>query len=219
MKNILIISAVTLMLIANSCKKNIPVHSIDARLVAAFNFKPGTYWVYKDSLTGQEDSFAVTSIESGPDQINGYIDYSTDIFITGFPISGTNNTDSIQWEYGLNGDSFYFTYKNSNAKSIYGAEIDYGSIFSYPFVIEKVNSTGAVLNNTIANSAKLVINSQSYSNAAIVNSTLNLYPLENWSCNDWFYVVAKIGFIKIVLNEPNDSFYRIWELQRYNIVL
>ncbi len=46
MKNILIISALPLILIANSCKKNTPEHPVDAGLKAAFNFQPGTFWIY-----------------------------------------------------------------------------------------------------------------------------------------------------------------------------
>jgi hypothetical protein len=45
-----------------SCRKTtLDRHRVNDSLKAAFNYKPGTYWIYKDSLTGRLDSFAVTS--------------------------------------------------------------------------------------------------------------------------------------------------------------
>jgi len=44
-----------------SCKKNNnPVINVNTALKAAFNYMPGTYWIYKDSISGRIDSFFVT---------------------------------------------------------------------------------------------------------------------------------------------------------------
>ena len=49
------------LVVLSSCKKKINYHYVNGQLLSAFNFKPGTYWIYIDSVTGREDSFVVTN--------------------------------------------------------------------------------------------------------------------------------------------------------------
>jgi len=46
--------------IAFGCKKNKDLQNVAPVFKPYFSFQPGTYWIYKDSLTGKEDSFYVT---------------------------------------------------------------------------------------------------------------------------------------------------------------
>lgn len=67
---ILLISAVISTLLY-SCKKQYNTAYIDPELKKHFNFKAGTYWIYRDSLTGSMDTFTVygnttTITESNP---------------------------------------------------------------------------------------------------------------------------------------------------------
>jgi hypothetical protein len=49
-----------------ACRKNnVPHYPINAALKVAFSFKPGTYWIYQDSLSGEIDSFYVENMVSG----------------------------------------------------------------------------------------------------------------------------------------------------------
>jgi hypothetical protein len=44
----------------HSCRKPITHYPINASLKAAFNYKVGSYWIYRDSISGMIDSFYVT---------------------------------------------------------------------------------------------------------------------------------------------------------------
>ena len=43
-----------------TCKKPLKKYPVNGDLKAAFNYKVGTYWVYRDSISGGWDSFYVT---------------------------------------------------------------------------------------------------------------------------------------------------------------
>ena len=219
MKNIFILSVLPLILIANSCQKNTPVKQVDAGLKAAFNFQPGTYWIYKDSISGKVDSFVVTGNQPGSGPDNGYLDYYINIFISEYAYDTSININAIQWEYSLNGNNFILLYYNSNAISNFGKSIDYSDLFSYPLSVGNSFGNADISNVTTATSFSLSIDGQTYSNTNLVNSILLYNNIYEYSFNNLFYIDAKIGFIKIVLNQPNDSLHRIWELQRYNVVL
>ena len=84
MKYTLIILAFVGTISTYSCRKKTPVHyTIDSFLLKNFDFKPGTYWVFKDSLSSDEDSFTVDSRTFFSQKIgdNQYIDgINTDVF-------------------------------------------------------------------------------------------------------------------------------------------
>ncbi|MBP6455197.1 MAG: hypothetical protein KA275_00600 [Chitinophagaceae bacterium] len=61
-KNIKYIIFFTLLFFASSCcKKGVTTFVTDLEMISAGTFKPGTYYIYKDSITGKEDSIWVES--------------------------------------------------------------------------------------------------------------------------------------------------------------
>ena len=69
MKAILsILCAVVLFGCTRSKSVNTPVNS---DLIASFNYKPGTYWIYRDSISGEIDSFFVRSNTAETSYLNG----------------------------------------------------------------------------------------------------------------------------------------------------
>ncbi|MBL7692052.1 MAG: hypothetical protein JNM41_10695, partial [Flavipsychrobacter sp.] len=54
-----IIIGLLLAILAIGCKKKDTIKYVSSETKADFNFQKGSYWIYKDSLTGKEDSFYV----------------------------------------------------------------------------------------------------------------------------------------------------------------
>ncbi|PQJ11874.1 hypothetical protein CJD36_008755 [Flavipsychrobacter stenotrophus] len=88
MKNtFLVVLVCVIVFCITSCHKSYTTFSpIDPYLLAHYNFQPGTYWIYRDSVTGKEDSIIVyrnerdTFFEKGNSQYGEYIRMSTRIF-------------------------------------------------------------------------------------------------------------------------------------------
>lgn len=59
-KNWLIVINCLALLFVASCGKKIPNYTINRDLKAAFSYKPGTFWIFKDSISGEMDSLYVT---------------------------------------------------------------------------------------------------------------------------------------------------------------
>lgn len=54
-----IITVLLFAMLAIGCKKKDTIKYVSSENKARFNFQKGSYWIYKDSLTGKEDSFYV----------------------------------------------------------------------------------------------------------------------------------------------------------------
>jgi len=185
-----------------SCKKNNPVphRIIDADLKGAFDFQPGTYWIFKDSLTGQIDSFYVrgTSMANNTSNNPSYTYDEMDIDIKEVNESPIG-ADTARWGIDLEQNKIYLSdwYIDNFA--------DYDPIV-YPFT--SGTQTSAVYNQSIILLNTVTSGINSFNNVAIINFTGGL--------NDYFYLNADVGFVKIVLNQRGAN--RVWELQRWNIV-
>ena len=212
-----------------SCKKknNVQQVPVNDSLKAAFNFKPGTYWIYKDSLSGAIDSFAVTSntddfitVSTGTN--NSASQEGIVIMITEHSISpATADTQLWKFYYAENMFCVYF-YESQIENGL----IEYVPMVNYPFqpqLAEIGISPTYVQSAQIVNlSGNLSINGIAYNNLAVINHyailTSNLPFNFPYSYNDTFYVGSMAGLIKMNLNHPVDNYYRKWELQRYHIV-
>src|ERR1039457_5726431 len=64
--------AIILLLLFEGCgKKSSNSTPVDATLKKYFSYKVGTYWIYRDSLRGEIDSFVVLSDNNGSASTNG----------------------------------------------------------------------------------------------------------------------------------------------------
>jgi hypothetical protein len=214
----------------HSCKKpggNVTNYPINAELRAAFNFQPGTYWIYKDSISGRVDSFFVTS----NNLIRGYSsadNYSMDeltIFISEYSIYPAFKANIQTWQFLYETTMFNVLYPESK---IYTAQVQYEPLINYPFqsalldfgISPAYSDIGNVIN--VFNSYS--INGLVFSNVGEVNHYANDIP-QNFNPNsptynydDVFYISSDVGIIKMKLNHPQDSINRVWEIQRWNIV-
>jgi len=219
-----VFAVVIICMVLYSCdqsKKNTP---LDANLKAAFNYQKGTYWIYKDSISGNEDSFFVT------DNIPTTFSSSGSIFLDGIQIliseysisDGTANT-IFSWQFLY--ESNRFGLKQENSKNDY--QIILSPLINYPFSDSFRYCAGCDIVNTDTNQQLLnvydlyTVKGNSYNNVAEVYHSgipIGVMPASNTFYNDWYYVSPGVGIIKMRLNHPLDSLYRVWEIERWNIV-
>jgi len=196
--------------------------NINAGLKAAFNYKPGTYWIYRDSVSGMTDSFFVTDNEPSVSSTTPHDPReAVHTEIITISISDVNiapvpaNTTINQWTLSYSGVNMYLATDM----------LEYQPVTTYPFpsdsILSDYNSpadTGRFTNiyisyqvsgNTFANVG--AINHRGYVDRSYTNQP-------NYTYNDWFCLSADAGFVKMIFNHPQDSSYRVWELQRYKIV-
>jgi len=177
-----------------SCKRNNSpsVQQIDPTVEKYFSYKPGTYWIYYDSVSGETDSFAVTSVETTTlPAINNGISYVSERDLIGGFHNGKNDSIGIYWtlEYQIitinyeeysysNNVVFTFNYPYQSPDTIYPTYQLYGNIYD--------------------------------SVARFSDTSINAL--------DVFYISTNAGIIKMNLNNPSNPIFRKWELQRYSII-
>ena len=109
----LVLFALAVCLSALSCikEKKIVYVPVDADLQAHYNFKPGSYWIYRDSATAVEDSFVVTEyhVDTIPGQLGNNKTYYN--ITLGSIIRQFHNSiliDTVKWGIGLETIAVYF---------------------------------------------------------------------------------------------------------------
>jgi len=207
-------------IIVAACNKNNERHiPIDADVLANFNYKVGTYWIYRDSISGQVDSFYVSS-NSGNilSDINGLTYDRIGFYVSQINISSIPGNDTIIWLFGL--ESNYISLMLQIGKTGQASDdIEFPTFITYPFVLGQPTpkyiggtSGGA---NVISILPSYTLNARTYANIAVLD-IINLSPQYNF--NDQFFINADMGIIKMKLNHFNDGLSRNWELLRSNIV-
>ncbi len=203
---------------------------IDPALKASFNYQVGTYWIYKDSISGSIDSFYVRVNSPGNGTSSISDEYTYDYIGIGIIIFEYDSNATISkapsWEFYFSNNKIALTYFDS--KLVLG-QLESNPLVAFPFQSQSLrfpsdNSTTIAATNTVNLYNTYMVNGVSYSNVSEINSACNIlasqnYPLNApYNYNNWYYLSADVGFVKIILNQPMDSINRIWELQRYKIV-
>ncbi len=222
MKNITL-SVLIGILILNACNPTPKVtnYPINADLKAAFYYQIGTYWIYRDSISGMIDSFYVTtSGEANQIPSNGS-NYSVDnitIQILEKNISPVPTSSTLYcWDYFYQANIIFidFFFDNNSHPT------EYRPFINYPFQATITTEFYAMtysylayknINNIYNN---YVVNGNSFTNVAEINHWV-VAPIMSY--NDVFFISPEAGIIKMRLNHPLDSLYRVWELQRWHIV-
>src|ERR1035437_368672 len=116
------------MIFLATCTKKAQYIPIDAGMKAALGYKPGSYWVYKDSISGRIDSFIVTAVEDAFIGQSSYVNQEQMyIYMTDY-----KNKDSVgTWVYSMinNGFGIIFKYKDD---TLYNNSY---VLFDYPFKV------------------------------------------------------------------------------------
>ena len=214
-----------IMLSLFACKKKsvpsapVPPTEVDAGLRKGFFYKPGTYWIYKDSLNNEIDSFAVVGVDSEITGIaRGY---------KGSDVVSYKNIKIHEQEFNVTGgiEAFIKTWNwqlmNNSAYLDVFMMLNYEDrFFVYPidsgYEIGGNDNDGRVVNVFPA----YIVAGNNYQHVALIN-----HKRRYISYDHWFYVTNGEGIIKMSLknyttdaNYNLDSVFHIWELQRYHIV-
>ena len=222
----------------SGCYKSPPTiyHHVANDIKTDFNFKAGSYWIMKDSISGRIDSFFVTNYLDvlnqttlgGHDYPSVY-DESITINISEYNTDLSHVADSLDWAYSFGGSEAGLTYRALPYYPFYTIGAIRIGFFGYPkhdsFVLStyyQPDEDTGVINQRFST---FQINSLSFNTVAVINhyysttwrdSTGNLSY--SWY-NDLFYVSPKIGIIKMRLDHHfQDTIERVWEIQRWNIV-
>jgi len=204
-----------------ACKKNngIVNYPIDADLKAAFNYQVGTYWIYRDSISGRIDSFAVTKNVFTPGSQTAAIggNYTLDgieIYITEY--NGGSKTDTTGWAIVLfTNCEELICYSNYFIGQEY---FDFDPNFNFPFKIGSPSIIGGEQLNDVAYLMNIFSNYQINGNNFTDVAEISHNYRYNNDYSDVIYVNATAGMIKMDISDNYNSIYRVWELQRYNVV-
>ena len=217
------------------CSRPKPIyHYVSNDIKNDFNFKPGTYWIMRDSISGRVDSFFVTNNWDALEEItNGGRENAAAYYERIYVVIADRNTDPAHAS-----DSQYWAYTYIYSSVSFGSDFRPYSpypywvgpsymLFDYPkpdsFLLDTKfhpdMDTGIVTQRL--NTCE--INGLSFTSVAITNhycsgSARDTAGLYFWGYNDLLYVAPKIGIIKMRLNHRSrDTTEHVWEIQRYNI--
>ncbi len=220
-----IISLVALMIVLQACKKTgTTIYSVDAGLKTAFDYKPGSYWIYKDSLTGAIDSAYVTANQQTFYLAGGCLlepnEPKIELLSISLTVSDGNASDSEHWFFSMREKDFNIGFTNNNDK----VESNVGfNLFTWPLAVSPAqNGSGCVPGLDSGAVTDIIpevsLNGQAYGNAARSAHKPLTGRDTSMVYNDCFYVNQNAGIIKLVFDHPTTSVHRVLELQRYHIV-
>lgn len=220
-----VIACVCFALILCNCKKNTRHLDVieldtDSTIRARFNFQPGTYWIYRDSLSGRTDSFYVLSniFTKQADQNVIYDYHLITVVEKSIDTAAARVADSAYWVYSFEGNRILLDYYYGQAGFGWGSDVRYSPCYNYPFLVGAITSeydTAAVYSLD----SSFVQYGITYSNVAAVHHYTmgDSTGLGTTRLNDWFYVNDSVGMVQIQISHPYHKINRIWKLKRYNI--
>ena len=158
-----------LSLIAFGCKKK-PVSRVDADLKAAFSYQPGTYWTYKDSLTGAVDSFVIkTNDDNFSTNDDGTIE-TIGMYMAEYTVS-SSYLDTSLWQFNLVGQEISLTWDQTKSIPRINQIIHYNPLTFYPF--KNGLLPGSYFVGLVTNIDPLyTVDTKTYNNVEEINDTL-----------------------------------------------
>lgn len=196
------------------CKKTANVDTIpaadtifkttDSALIANFYFQPGTYWIYKDSVTGQIDSFTVTESKKkirnysiyGMHQSEAAVTPYNVVYITQVNINGILPHPPLYCKIVLMEQDAGFEYYTFRVP---GNDDWFSVAFSYVYEGFCPDS--------------YIFNGINYLHVATFRQNYNS------SVGNTYYVCNRVGVIKMRIIDDAHAGPHVWELQRSYIKL
>lgn len=198
-----------------SCTKPVPNHPVDPAVKAAFAYQPGTYWIFQDSISNEIDSFFVTSMTTNklPYPDVGTTQYTTDqiqVVITDENTTNGQATATYTVFLILNSLLLKFEENRDDAET---------QGITYPFVLgTQLISSHNGHPDTLTVLPSISINNNLFDTVAIYHTQFNDITIANRNIDDYFFINANVGLIKIVLNHTLNSTYNNWKLLRWHLV-
>ena len=225
MKNVVsIAAAICLAFLMMNCKKqqkNLPVIELDADtfIDKHFNYKPGSYWIYRDSIDGRTDSFFVKSnyyFKQGAEY--GVYNYHF-VNITEYNVDGSSPADSSDWVLNFQNNKVILDYYYGRNGYGWKNDINFNPFFLYPFTVGDNNSNFDTARVNSVDSA-MVVGGVAYSHVAQVQQYIHVDSSSGPGLtyiDDLFSVSDSVGMIRMRLYHPFDNINHVWMLQRYKV--
>ena len=212
MSKYLVIICIGTLTMGSGCKKQCLAGHINPQLYADYHYNIGSYWVYKDSISGRVDSFYVSFSELVKGDCNrsafGNYDYWV-AYVKEVNLSGGFTIDTVN-TWGL---------------TMYLAELDMSNHASYLFsFIRFTYFQDRIGTYYLQDSMQgiqlptLIINGDAYTNV------FETRYFHNNIKNDAIFMSPTAGIVKMSFDHGIDTannippLKRVWELQRYKII-
>ncbi len=188
------------------CKKGVTTYITDPEIISAGTFKVGTYYIYRDSITGVEDSIWVVDYNRAIyDMSSNYYKSDSRCF---------DKTEQIRTIFkSISDTSINISYINTTASTSYS---NIGYLLNKPFIIDEVQSNpkGYIKNINFYPNYNFINNN--YQNVYHRYNKMALNNVLNDSLVTNTYYSSYSGLVKFSIQ--TDTSYVVKELIRSNII-
>lgn len=183
----------------------------DSELSAHFRYQKGSYWIYKDTLSGRIDSFYVTSSDTS-EQVSvvhnlGISDFmhtvSYNIRIQQENINGVSGATASAWLLVLSNNDGRLRHADN------GQQLNTVLTFHHPLNIATGYSADSMIIMNTYNDYN--IRGSFYNNVVEMN---HLTASEN----DDYFISEDDGIVMMNIYHPHSGIHQKWELVRSNII-
>ena len=222
MKKYFCICSALIIMVACSKEPEFKSVYIDPALKAKYNFKKGSYWIYKDSISGRIDSFYLLQTDNlYPPSISHQrqLNESLDIYIVQ-KIGSTSINDSIRWEIAVEARDKLLP----SISAVYFRKMVDTSIAFYNFYTSNLLSNQPVIynykNNSSGGSMKLTDNYYLLGNVYNNVAEIHFGNVANSKNDCAYYFNDSVGYIKMNIHneDTRNTINEVWELQRWHVI-
>ena len=188
--------ALVLILSSSAClKRKNNLISVTPALLERYSYKPGSYWIMRDSISARIDSFFITSSVTENTTLRQGLDVQNVVAQMAQISADRTDTSFWEWRYVRNQLSLKVQSK------------------TYPGTLYPC---GLMLYPPVITYTSFPLNSRYYADVNVSNTTDDSTLRDN----NWLYINEADGIVKMRLNHPTDTQkHFVWELLRKNIVL
>ncbi len=194
-----------------SCKiENKPVES---DLKSAFNFQPGTYWIYKEALSGAIDSFYVSgsALTSGYGQHRSYTYDIIEEYIISERIDTPVLVKNGSWYLTMQLNEFNFHIDMEFMANAVNTDeyLNYYDFLAFPFSKYRDGKDSIDVAGTYQ------VNGNSFDNVWVAHFIDQ--PGTPSFTNDYFYLSKDVYMVRMVLNDSLQNIHKDYQLLRWHI--
>ena len=203
--------SVVLYVCIDACK--VPNKPVDGDLKSAFNFQPGTYWIYKEAVSGATDSFYVSgsAITSGYGKHHSYTYDIIEEYIISERIDTPVLVKNGSWYLTMQLNEFNFHINMEFAANAVNTDayMNNYDFLSYPFS-KYVDGT-----DSIDAAGTYQLNGNTFGNVWVAH--FSEQPGNPSFTNDYFYLNKDVYMVRMVLNDSVQNIHKDYQLLRWHI--
>lgn len=207
-----------LIILLSSCTKIISESHSYSNLLASskqnYFFKKGTYWIYRDSISGRVDSCYVAYAKLDTFNANGLMVEYLEVKMKQYPINNPKE-DSVFYQLDIyQGDRIYFS--GSKRYLSYNNELYFFST-NLPLSSDSLFSSQWDYTASVKENKSFVLFGNSFANVfeILTNQTSNINNRRTIFFNEEY------GLVKMSIH-TEDRYYnkedKVWELQRWQVI-